>query len=263
MTLHIFLLCLVQGVSEFLPVSSSAHLLLLSELFKYPPTSLEWEVALHFGTLVAVIFYFWKDLWLMGKAVFCGVINLKAPSNDMNYLKACHLILATIPAVIVGYLAKKMGGVCYSPHFIGIMSIVFGLLLYFVDKFSKHSETNVTTKKAIGIGLMQALAFMPGVSRSGSCITAARAFGLNRVEATRFAFLLSIPVVLGAVVLTTYDVLKENISLDFTTLGPAVLLTAVIGLCIIHGILTFLQRYSFGIFTLYRVILGAVLLWCL
>ncbi|MBY0462113.1 MAG: undecaprenyl-diphosphate phosphatase [Alphaproteobacteria bacterium] len=263
MSLHIFLLCLVQGISEFLPVSSSAHLLLLSDLFRYPTTSLEWEVALHFGTLAAVILYFYKDLWSMTRAVFFGIVNLNAPSSDIHYLKASHLVLATIPAVIIGYFVKKTGGVMYSPHFIGIMSIIFGLLLYFVDKFSKHSEDNVTSLKAVGIGLMQALAFIPGVSRSGSCITAARAFGLNRVEATKFAFLLSIPTVMGAVILTTYDAIKENIPLDFMALGPAVLLTAVIGLCVIHGILTFLQRHSFGIFTIYRVILGATLLLCL
>ncbi|NBT85571.1 MAG: undecaprenyl-diphosphate phosphatase [Alphaproteobacteria bacterium] len=260
MSFHIFLLCFVQGISEFLPVSSSAHLLLLSELFKYPTTSLEWEVALHFGTLAAVILYFYKDLWSMTKAVIKGICTMKIPSADTYCLKAWHLALATIPAVIAGYFVKKIGGVSYSPHFIGIMSIVFGILLYIVDKFSKHSEADVTTKKAIGIGLMQTLAFIPGVSRSGSCITAARAFGLNRVEATRFAFLLSIPTVLGAVALTTYDVLKENIPLDFAVLGPAVLLTAAIGLCVIHGILTFLQRHSFGLFTIYRVILGGILL---
>lgn len=263
MNFHIFLLCLVQGISEFLPVSSSAHLLLLSELFKFPTTSLEWEVALHFGTLAAVILYFYKDLCLMTKAVVRGAYKMKTPSFDAYYLKAWHLVLATIPAVIVGYLVKKMGGVSYSPHFIGTMSIVFGLLLYGVDKFSKHSETNITTSKAIGIGIMQVLAFVPGVSRSGSCITAARAFGLSRVEATRFAFLLSIPTVLGAVALTTHDALKENIPLDFMALGPAILLTAVIGLCVIHGILTFLQRHSFAMFTIYRVILGVVLLLCL
>ena len=263
MNFHIFLLCLVQGISEFLPVSSSAHLLLLSELFKYPPTSLEWEVALHFGTLAAVILYFYKDLWSMTKALVTGACKMKSPSTDIYYLKAFYLILATIPAIFIGYFVKKFGGISYSPHFIGIMSIIFGLLLYIVDKFSKDSEKNVTAAKAIGIGLMQALAFIPGVSRSGACITAARAFGLSRVEATRFAFLLSVPTVLGAVILTTYDAFKENTLLDFTILGPAILLTAVIGLCVIHGILTFLQRHSFGIFTIYRALLGAILLLCL
>lgn len=263
MSFHIFLLCLVQGISEFLPVSSSAHLLLLSELFKYPSTSLEWEVALHFGTLAAVIIYFWKDLWVMARAVFAGVLKMQPPSSDINYLKAFNLVLATLPAVIIGYFVKKVGGVSYSPHFIGMMSIVFGILLYMADKFSRASEENVTTKNAVGIGLMQALAFIPGVSRSGACITAARVFGITRVEATRFAFLLSIPTVVGAVILTTYDVIKENISLDFMALVPAVLLTAVIGLCVIRGVLAFLQRYSFGIFTIYRVILGTILLLCL
>lgn len=263
MSFHIFLLCLVQGISEFLPISSSAHLLLISELFKYPATSLEWEVALHFGTLAAVILYFWNDLLLMANAVVVGVCRFKAPSSDLNYLKAYHLVLATVPAVIIGYIVKKMGGALYSAHFIGVMSIIFGILLYLVDKFCKHSETNVTASKAIGIGMMQALAFIPGVSRSGACITAARALGLNRVEATKFAFLLSIPTVLGAVILTTYDAFKANTALDFMTLGPAILLTAVIGLCVIRAVLTFLQRHSFGIFTVYRVLLGAILLLCL
>ena len=260
MTFYIFILCIVQGVSEFLPVSSSAHLLLLSELFGFPTTSLEWEVALHFGTLAAVILYFYKDLFLMSRAMINRVFKMNTLSKDHDYLKALYLIIATIPAVLVGYFVKKIGGVSYSPHFIGVMSIVFGVLLYSVDILSRHSDEKLNSLKAVGIGLMQALAFIPGVSRSGSSITAARAFGLSRVESTQFAFLLSIPTVIGAVTLTTYDAFKENVVMDVAALGPAVVLTMLIGLCVMHGILTFLQRHSFAIFTVYRVILGVILL---
>jgi len=262
MTIHILILCFVQGISEFLPISSSAHLLLLSKLFNLPPTSLEWEVALHFGTLLAVITYFWQDLWLMTCRTIKGAFGLKAPASDPYYQKAWYLVLATIPAVVIGYMVKKIDGVSYSPHLIGWASIIFGLLLYGVDRLSKTTG-EISALKAFGIGCMQVIAFIPGVSRSGSCITAARAFGLDRIQATRFAFLLSIPTVVGAVTLTAYDAVKENIPLDFLALGPAVLLTAIIGLCVIHGILKFLNSHSFSVFTVYRVALGAALLYFL
>ena len=261
MTSYILVLCLVQGISEFLPISSSAHLTLLGYFFKESRTSLEWEVALHLGTLISVILYFWRDLWQMTKSF---VLWRFSPMNTAHrqdaYLKQTwYLILATIPAVVVGYMVKKIG-LENSPKVIGLMAIVFGILLYLVDHFQKRNNETLSYGKAFAIGCAQALAFIPGVSRSGSCITMARAFGLGRVEAMRFAFLLSIPTVIGAVTLTTYDAIKQGIVLEWDSLSVAIVLTALIGLAVIHGILKFLERHSFSIFMIYRVILGVLIL---
>ncbi len=261
MTIYILVLCLVQGISEFLPISSSAHLALLGYFFKESTTSLEWEVALHLGTLLSVILYFWRDLWEMTKSFvswICSPMNT-AYQKDIHLRQTWYLILATIPAVVVGYMVKKIG-VESSSKIIGVMAIVFGILLYLVDHFQKKTDENLSYAKAFAIGCAQAFAFIPGVSRSGSCITAARAFGLGRVEATRFAFLLSIPTVIGAVSLTTYDAIKQGIVLEWASLSMAIILTAIIGLAVIHGILKFLEKYSFSIFMVYRVLLGALIL---
>jgi len=261
MSTYIVLLCLVQGISEFLPISSSAHLTLLGYFFKESVTSVEWEVALHLGTLFSVITYFWRDLWAMIKSFVSWVFSPLSVSHqeDSHLKQVWFLVIATLPAVIIGYMAKKMGFQS-SPKIIGVMAIIFGILLYLVDHFQKKESETLSYVKAFGIGCAQALAFIPGVSRSGSCITAARAFGLGRVEATRFAFLLSIPTVIGAVTLTTYDAFKQGIILEWQTLSIAIILTAIIGLAVIHGILKFLEKHSFSVFMLYRVILGVLLL---
>ncbi len=261
MTIYILILCFVQGISEFLPISSSAHLALLGYFFKESATSLEWEVALHLGTLLSVILYFWCDLWEMIKSFIAWVFSpMNASHKENSHLRqAWYLIIATLPAVAVGYVAKQISPE-NSPKLIGIMAIVFGILLYLIDHFQKRENDNLSYPKAFAIGCAQALAFIPGVSRSGSCITAARAFGLSRVKATRFAFLLSIPTVIGAVTLTTYDAVKQGITLEWGNLSMAIILTAIIGIVVIHAILKFLEKYSFSVFMIYRVILGVLLL---
>jgi undecaprenyl-diphosphatase len=261
MTIYIIALCLVQGISEFLPVSSSAHLVLLGYFFKESATTLEWEVALHLGTLLSVIVYFWRDLWEMTKGFFSWIFSPMSTNYRENpYLKqAWYLIIATLPAIGSGYMVKQIGPEA-STKLIGITAIIFGILLYLVDHFQKKSNENLSYAKAFAIGCAQVLAFIPGASRSGSCITAARAFGLGRVEATRFAFLLSIPTVLGAVTLTAYDAVKQGIVLDWQSLSVAISLTAIIGLAVIHGVLKFLEKYSFSVFMIYRVLLGILIL---
>ena len=142
----------------------------------------------------------------------------------------------------------------------GISSIVFGTLLYLADVYQSRRSHKLTFGKSFFIGWAQVLAFIPGASRSGCCITAARYTGLGRTEATRFAFLLSIPTVLAAITLTSYDVFKQNMPLNWVALSQAIILTAFLGLGSIHGVLNFVKRYSFKPFMIYRIILGATLI---
>jgi undecaprenyl-diphosphatase len=259
---YILLLCVIQGVGEFLPISSSAHLTLLSFLFNQTPTPLEWEVALHLGTLISVVIYFRKEIQAMVQAGF-GLIFSKNRSlwwSSPEGQVALSLIIATLPAVLVGYFIKDRIKDLSSPVVIGISSIVFGILLYLADISQNHRSQKLDFGKAFFIGWAQVLAFIPGASRSGCCITAARYTGLGRVEATSFAFLLSIPTVLAAVTLTGYDIFKQNIPLNWGALFQAVTLTALIGLGSIHGILNFVKRHSFKPFMVYRIILGIMLL---
>ena len=262
MNFYLLVLCFVQGIGEFLPVSSSAHLTLISLLFYQPPTSLEWEVALHLGTLLSVILYFRYEVWAILTAWWAFILkgNRKALWFDSNWQLGLYLGAATIPALIVGYIIKNKVNALASTSVIGISSLTFGVLLYLADVHQHRRPQKLTFIKALGIGCAQILAFIPGASRSGVCITAARYLGLGRVEATRFAFLLSIPTVLGAVVLTGYDVYEQNILLNWSSMIQAIIITAILGVSVIHGLLLFLKRHSFAPFMVYRVILGLGLL---
>lgn len=262
MNTYILLLCLIQGIGEFLPISSSAHLTLLSFLFNQSPTPLEWEVALHLGTLISIIVYFRQEILAMFQAAL-GVIFNRHRSywlSSSEWQVTLSLVIATLPAIFIGYLIKdKIKGLSI-PIIMGCSSILFGTLLYLADIYQNRRSQKLTYKKSFFIGCAQVLAFIPGASRSGCCITAARYAGLGRIEATSFAFLLSIPTVLAAVTLTGYDVLKQNIPLNWLALFQAILLTALLGLISIHGILSFLKRHSFKPFMIYRIILGVILL---
>ena len=262
MNVYILTLCIVQGISEFLPVSSSAHLTLINLLWNQPASRLEWEVALHLGTLLSIVIYFRKEVLSMIK-VTLGLVkvrNWRSFPHDPDGQLALCLIVATLPAVIVGYLIKDKLGSFNQPLVMGASSIVFGILLYLADNSQHRRPQKLTFLKSLVIGCAQALAFIPGASRSGTCITAARYLGLGRIEATRFSFLLSIPTVLGAVTLTGYDVFKQGIILDWMAISQAIAITAVLGFIVIHSILSFLKRHSFKPFMIYRVVFGVGLL---
>ena len=259
---YIFTLCIIQGVSEFLPISSSAHLTLINLLWNQPPSRLEWEVALHLGTLLSIIIYFRDEVFRMIKASFSllKVKNWPSYRYDPDGQLALLLVTATLPAIIIGYLIKNKVNYFNQPFIIGVSSIIFGILLYLADIHQHRRPQKLTFFKSFFIGCAQALAFIPGSSRSGTCITAARYLGLGRIEATRFAFLLSIPTVLGAVTLTGYEVFKQSIILDWAAISQAVGITAVLGFIVIHGMLSFLKRHSFKPFMIYRVAFGLGLL---
>ncbi len=259
-TLHIFILSLIQGLTEFLPVSSSGHLVLLPHLFGWQNQGLEMDVALHVGTLTAVLIYFWADVWQMITHFmrYCIGGFQKADFDDQVRL-ALSLVVATLPAVVLGFLLKKMGlGDIRQISVIASTSIIFALVLFAADRFSSQKKglNHITLGRGLLIGLGQAIALIPGVSRSGICISAGLALGFTRVAAARFAFLMSIPSILGAATLTAYDAIKDNNPVIWGDIGLGILFSSLAGLVAIHFMLKFLANHTLTIFVVYRLILG-------
>lgn len=258
---YLLSLSLMQAVTEFLPVSSSAHLLLVSSFFAKTHISLEWEVALHFGTLLAVIVYFQKDLRSMVLECFNAIWYRQTPTSPCVY-QALLLVYATLPTVLIGFIVKKVGLPFFSLTLTAVITAFFGILLYLADRLSSSTNT-LNFKKALLLGTAQSMALFPGVSRSGICITIMRCMGIHKVQAVKFSFLLSIPVVLGAVTLTGLDILKTGLVIDWEELLQAVTLTFFLGLSMIHFLLWYMNRFSFLLFMVYRTLLGlGILFFC-
>jgi len=250
--IHALILGIVQGLGEFLPISSSAHLVLVPWLFGWEDPGLTFDVALHMGTLFAVVLYFWKDWVKLLKAAL-----RPGPSNDKRIF--WYLVVATIPGALFGLaLEKKAETVFRSPLLIGIMLIVMGALLYLADKKREIRTLNtMTLKEAILIGLSQALAIIPGVSRSGSTMTTARFFTLTREEAARFSFLMSMPIILGAGVLKLRHLTMASINSPFLV---GVITSFVVGVLSISFLLKYLRTHNFGLFVGYRFVIGAIVI---
>lgn len=263
--IDIFILSLVQGLTEFLPVSSSGHLILLPKILGWNDQGLEMDVAVHIGTLCSVLLYFRQEIYQM--IVDLTVYIFKGFGKKF-YTESVHLslliVLATLPAVVFGFLLKKLGqDIVRDVKIVAFTSIFFGILLYVSDKVRQtiHVNEKITFGKGMIIGFAQALALIPGTSRSGACLTAGRFLGLDRILAAKFAFLLSIPSILGAGVLTFVDAIKEGTSLITLEFGCAVCFSFVFGLFAIKLMLSYLQKYSLFPFMIYRVCLGILLLW--
>lgn len=261
--LEILVLSFIQGLTEFLPVSSSGHLILAPKLFGWHDQGLEMDVAVHLGTLMSVILYFRRDVMDMIQHFFAYVFSgFNADKFTTQTKLGLIIVVATIPAVIVGFSLKKMGmDLVRSTQLIAVTSIVFGILMYIADRRPQTLGLDkINWGSGFMVGIAQAIALIPGTSRSGICMTAARALGFDRIASARFAFLLSIPAILGAGVLTTLDAIKENHDIFNSTFGLAVGLSFLFGLMAIHFMLSFLTRHGLEIFTLYRIALGGFLL---
>lgn len=258
-TFQALVLGLLQGLGEFLPISSSAHLALAPWLFHWPDPGLAFDVALHFGTLVAVLWYF-RDEWVaLARAAWQIVTTRRIVTIEQR--RALYVIVATIPGGIFGLLfEKKAETVFRNPALTAVMLIVMGIILWAVDRYvaQRRPINGLTMRDAIIIGLAQAFAVIPGVSRSGSTITAGRAVGLDRNGAAAFSFLMSMPIIAAAAVLKVPHVLRES---GLTTpLIVGVLASAVSGWFAISALLKFVSRRSYGVFAVYRVVLGAIVL---
>ncbi len=257
--LQILVLAIVQGLTEFLPISSSGHLILVPALTGWPDQGLMVDVASHIGTLVAVLVYFWRDVLRM----LVGLGRLLTGRLDEGGRLALHLLIATIPALIAGYLIDRFAGdALRSMEVVAWTMIGFGVVLYLADRYGPTLRTmeQMPLGHAVLIGCSQAIAFIPGTSRSGITMVTARAIGYGRTAAARFSFLLSIPAIAAA---GLYEGTKLLRTAEAAVIDAALwtgVLSAVAGLFAIAVLMRWLQTSTFTPFVIYRLALGAFLL---
>ena len=260
-TLHILLLSLVQGLTEFLPISSSAHLILVPVIFGFEDQGLAFDVAVHLGSLLAVISYFHHELRIITRDFFQSLIP--GGTATRNSRMAWMIMLATIPIVVIGVVFKSMAETdLRSVPVIATTTILFGLLLYGYDKMGSKTreEYTIRWKDALIIGLFQTLAIIPGTSRSGITITAGLMLGLTREAASRFSFLLAIPTILMSGGLMTLDLIQADTPVNWKELLSGALLSFVSAYLCIHYFLKLIERVGMLPFVIYRFILGMALL---
>ena len=254
-TFQAVILGLVQGLGEFLPISSSAHLVLIPWLFKCSDPGLTFDIALHIGTLIAVAIYFWKD-WL--RLVTKGLTDVRSMEGQLFW----YLVAATIPGAVAGFLLEKKAETIFrEPMLIATMLILLGVILYWADKKSvKKIEMNrITFRTSLLIGLSQALAIIPGVSRSGITMTMGLLMGLTREGAARYSFLLSAPIILGAA-LVKLPFLISNPSVINLNFIVGILVSFITGILSIGFLLRYIQTRNFLPFAWYRFILGSLVI---
>lgn len=249
---------LIQGLTEFLPVSSSAHLALAPYFFGWQDPGLAFDVALHFGTLIAVLWYFRKE-WAKLISALVSIIS-KRRVETVEEKRLIFLIVATIPGAIGGLLLEKKAETVFrAPLLTAIALIVMGIILWAVDKAASQERPleRMVWTDALLIGLAQVVALIPGVSRSGSTITAGRGLKFDRQSAAVFSFLMSMPIIAAAVVLKGPDAARGGVTPE---LIAGVVAAAVSSWLAISILLRYVSRHSYGIFALYRVILGVVVI---
>lgn len=257
--LQILVLALVQGISEFLPISSSGHLVLVPAVTGWPDQGLDMDVAVHVGTLFAVILYFHKDLLAMTG----GLLRMMRGRRDPMGRLALQIAAATVPIVVVGLVLKdEIALYARSVAIIGWTTLIFGILLWVVDRLCmtvKRAE-HMSWRDVMVVGFAQVLALVPGTSRSGITMTAARLMGYEREESARISMLLSIPTILGAGVLAGMDIAETGnwqLTLDALVGAGLAFLSALVAIALL---MAWLRHASYTIFAVYRVILGVGLL---
>jgi len=252
-------LAIIQGLTEFLPVSSSAHLILPSILLGWEDQGLVFDVAVHLGTLFAVMAYFRRDLWQIAGA---SLILLAKGKRSESATLGILLLLATMPAVLAGFLLKDSIELWLRDAWVLIFTtLLFAPLLWFADRQKGNTRTlqDIDLKTALLIGLAQVLALVPGTSRSGITMTAALFCKLDRSAATRFSFLLAVPVIAGASLLSLVDLIQAD-QVNWFELGYALLLSMLVAYACIHYFLRFIEKIGFLPFVVYRLLLGSALL---
>ncbi len=255
--LQVIFLGFIQGITEFLPISSSGHLLIAKEWLNLDFHSISFDIALHLGSLLAIVIYFYKDITFMFKDFFNILLFKKVKSKLFT-----QVVIATIPVVIFGVILK-ITNLESSVRIIPIIAfnlIFFGIFLYFADKksVSNTSLYEISYKKSLMIGIFQCLALIPGVSRSGICLTGSRIAGVDKLSAVKFSMLISIPSVLGAGLLTFISMDTNEFMPQEFLLGFVV--SFFVGIFVIKFLLDFIKKFSFKIFMIYRIILGFLLL---
>ena len=247
-SVEILILSVIQGISEFLPVSSAAHLVLVSKYYAFTNQNLLIDICLHLGSLLAIIIYFREDLFHLIK----------------NKIFLMKILIGTIPIIPVGYIIYQTALIdqLRSLEVIGWMSLIFGILLYVSDKskVTRKINTEFTNKSALFIGLFQVMALIPGVSRSGITITSGRMLGFNRVDAAKISFFLSIPTLTAASTIGIYNVYKEgSVELNFLAI-IAVIFSFIFSYVTIALFFNFIKKFSLNIFIIYRIALSLFIL---
>ena len=244
--IEILILSIIQGISEFLPISSSAHLILISNLYDLKTSSLLIDISLHLGSLLAIIFYFRKDLF-----------NLKENKKLLQLI-----IIGSLPLVIFGFIlhATEIIHLLRNIKVIAWTTLLFGIILFFSDQ--RESDKNISTdlnfKNIIFIGTFQVLALIPGVSRAGITLTASRFLKFNRFESGKISFLLSIPALAGASFLGLKDVLNQSIQLNYL-LVTAIGLSFAFSYITVKFFLIYINKFSFNVFVIYRILISMLL----
>ncbi len=261
-TFNLLLIALIQGITEFLPISSSGHLILLPSLTGLDDQGQVIDVAAHLGTLAAVILYFWSDVWL----ALGGMLRLMRGKIDTKgaFLALC-LLIATVPVTVVGFilnitgLSDMMRGIAV----IGWAMIIFGVVLYWADQKGAQIKTapEWSLKDAFQMGLWQAIALIPGTSRSGITITAGRRLGYTRTDAARRSMLMSIPTIIASAALLSLDVVGSANTGALRDIGIVIGLSFVAALLALTLMMKLLKSVSFTPYVIYRIALGFVLLW--
>ncbi|QUX94847.1 undecaprenyl-diphosphatase [Marinomonas sp. CT5] len=257
---QVVFLAVIQGLTEFLPISSSAHLILPSQILHWPDQGLAFDVAVHVGTLIAIVGYFRKDIF---QIVMAWCISIKDKRSTSNSRLAWWICLATLPACLAGLVFDEFISThLRSLEVIAYTTIGFGVLLWLSDRYGRSSkvEQDLGLKSVLCIGFAQALALIPGTSRSGITMTAARSLGFGRETAARFSFLLSIPLILAAGGLKTVELVSSNITVDWVSILMGVILSAVSAYLCIYFFLKWLNKIGFFPFFVYRLVLGTILL---
>lgn len=254
--LQLIILSMVQGLTEFLPISSSAHLILVPQVFNWPDQGLVFDVAVHFGSLIAVVYYFRDEVWRMLKS---WLRSIAGGESDQDSLLAWWVIIGTLPAVIFGFLLQEpIEEKLRDPWVLATASIAFGLLLWLADVKGRRErdEFQLGLKDVLLIGWFQVLALIPGTSRSGITITLGLFLGLTRQASARFSFLLAMPVIFASGVLETERMFTEVSPIAWGDLLLGVLLSAIsAGLCI-HYFLRLVDKLGMLPFVIYRIFLG-------
>ena len=242
----IVILSAVQGISEFLPISSSAHLILVSNLYDLKSSSLLIDISLHLGSLLAIIFFFRKDLF-----------DLR---NNKKIL--ILIIIGSIPLIIFGYIlhSTELIHLLRNIKVIAWTTLIFGIILFFADqrKINQNIHTNLNIKSIIFIGIFQILALVPGVSRAGITMTAARFLKFNRVDSSKISFLLSIPALAGASFLGLKDAFNQSIEINYLII-VAVILSFLFSYMTVKFFLSYINKFSLNIFIIYRIIISFIL----
>ena len=253
-----FVLAVVQSITEFLPVSSSAHLILVPYFTGWKDQGVAVDIGMHVGTLFAVVVYFWPSFW--------KILTTFYKKGAARHLFLC-LVIGTIPALIVGFLLDKwVETTLRSPFIIAFTLIFYGIVLYAADKKGKNKKNidSMTFRDAIYIGCAQCLALIPGTSRSGITMTAARMRGVKRTDAAQFSMMLSVPVIAAAAVWHIGGLwIQHDLSVLNETFWMGILFAFMGGLVAVWFLMKWLKRQSFFIFAAYRVLLGLYLLWIL